>query len=59
MANVAASIFRPPSADAVALAAGILLGAAAGLLPLAIVTGQITWRPTGLGDAESPRCWPP
>src|SRR5258708_37531727 len=52
MANVAASIFRPPSADAVALAAGILLGAAAGLLPLAIVTGQIAWRPTGLGDAE-------
>src|SRR5260370_3861920 len=52
MANVAASIFRPPSADAVALAAGILLGAAAGLLPLAIVTGQLAWRPTGLGDAE-------
>lgn len=52
MANVAASIFRPPSADAVALAAGILLGAAVGLLPLAIVTGQIAWRPTGLGDAE-------
>jgi drug/metabolite transporter (DMT)-like permease len=52
MANVAASIFRPPSADAVALAAGILLGAAAGLLPLAVVTGQIAWRPMGLGDAE-------
>ncbi|HTG23054.1 MAG TPA: DMT family transporter [Reyranella sp.] len=52
MANVAASIFRPPNADAVALAAGILLGAAAGLLPLAIVTGQIAWRPTGLGNAE-------
>jgi len=52
MANVAASIFRPPSADAVAIGAGILLGAAAGLLPLAIVTGQIAWRPSGLGDAE-------
>jgi len=52
MANVAASIFRPPSADAVALGAGILLGAAVGLLPLAIVTGQIVWWPKGLGDAE-------
>lgn len=52
MANVAAAIFRPPGADAVALAAGILLGAAVGLLPLAIVTGQIGWRPTGWGNAE-------
>ena len=52
MANVAASIFRPPSADSVALAAGILLGAASGLLPLAIATGQIAWRPKALGNAE-------
>ncbi len=52
MANIAASIFRPPSADPAALGAGILFGAAVGLLPLAIATGQIAWWPGGLGDAE-------
>lgn len=51
-ANVAAAVFRPPSADSIALSAGILLGAAAGVLPLAVVTGQIAWLPSSLGDAE-------
>ena len=51
-ANVSAAIFQPPSADSVALAAGILLGAAAGVLPLAVVTGQIAWAPRTLGNAE-------
>ena len=36
----------------VALAAGILFGAAAGVLPLAIVTGQLSWLPRSLGNAE-------
>ncbi|SJZ30791.1 EamA-like transporter family protein [Enhydrobacter aerosaccus] len=51
-ANVSAAVFQPPSADSVALAAGILLGAAAGLLPLAALSGQLAWMPHGVGDAE-------
>ncbi len=51
-ANVSAAVFQPPSADSVALAAGILFGAAAGVLPLAVAAGQLSWAPHGLGDAE-------
>lgn len=51
-ANVSGALFQPPNADAVALAAGILFGAAAGVLPLAIVTGQLSWLPRSLGNAE-------
>lgn len=51
-ANVSAAIFQPPSADSTALGAGILFGAAAGLLPLAVVTGQLAWSPQGVGIAE-------
>jgi len=50
--HVAASILPPSSADAVALAAGSCSVAAAGLLPLGVVTGQIACGPMGLGDAS-------
>jgi drug/metabolite transporter (DMT)-like permease len=45
--NVAAAILRPPASSSVATAAGVMLGSAAVLLPIMLLTGQ-SWLPHAL-----------
>ncbi len=50
-ANISAALLRPQSASSVALASGILLGAALAIAPIVLLTGQAYVPGTGSGDA--------
>jgi drug/metabolite transporter (DMT)-like permease len=53
-ANVAAAVLRPPVTTSVSMACGVLLGSAAALLPIVLLSGQ-TWLPIG---APLEALWP-